>query len=500
MTNLRSWFLLITACIVIAWQIWCVSQSPWFPLPAKPTGDGKDYESIAFQLWQGNGWSVDATNPEWLEPYQRAESQTHQLVDQYLQTHALETAAIKRTSSIEPHGLTATTGRPPLYPLCIATIYVFLERGVTAFKAIHIASAICIALAGWIAAVLAYNLASSMTKRPWIGLMAALATLALSMLDRTAREYATDFLTEPLALLLMQTWVALWIYFADRNRCDTDVRRWRNELVLGVLLGLLILTRSIMVLWIPGLWVLMSLTGKMSSSRASNAETVVSTTTKYGSAFTALRIVCVSMAICAPWWIRNCAVLNDFMPLGTQGPITLLGGYCDESLNNWGEWQLAPEVRLRETLKSLPEDNRPHTEIEREKMLARQSQALVKQWIWEHRADLPRLAWLRLTNEWNPYTGRALLWKIAACIGLVMTIRQLPRTGWFVCGIFVLHSLIVMGLYSVGGRFLVPLYGMLYCLAGVGIAAVIDKAFHFVFRKRGEDARNQDTAIASGAN
>jgi hypothetical protein len=97
---------------------------------------------------------------------------------------------------------------------------------------------------------------------------------------------------------------------------------------------------------------------------------------------------------------------------------------------------------------------------------------MVRTWAAQHAADLPRLAIIRAVNEWNPYSGRALLWKLMALAGLCWLSAAAPRAAWILGGVLVLNTLCVMLLYSVGGRFMVPLYGVLYTLAGLGITGI----------------------------
>ena len=156
------------------------------------------------------------------------------------------------------------------------------------------------------------------------------------------------------------------------------------------------------------------------------------------------------------------------MPLGTQGPITLVGGYSDESLAQRGQWQLAPELRLRQRVENelAPDDG--GSLVRREVRVANAASQEVRSWTRRHLQDLPRLAWYRLMSEWAPYTGRALAWKLAALLGLGYLTLRMPTAATVMGGVMLINTLMVMALYSVGGRFLVPTYGILYTLAGVG--------------------------------
>jgi hypothetical protein len=165
-------------------------------------------------------------------------------------------------------------------------------------------------------------------------------------------------------------------------------------------------------------------------------------------------------------------VLESWMPLGTQGPITLVGGYSDEALLHQGEWQIEPEQRLRAWAeRELPAEESSSIP-RRETRIAREASRLVRNWAGQHTADLPKLAIMRVVNEWNPYSGRALAWKLLAVLGLCWLTIAAPRAAWILGGVLVLNTLCIMLLYSVGGRFLVPLYGVLYTLAGLGMTSI----------------------------
>jgi hypothetical protein len=191
--------------------------------------------------------------------------------------------------------------------------------------------------------------------------------------------------------------------------------------------------------------------------------------------------VCWSIGVIAvlmPWWIRNCLVLEDWMPLGTKGQTTLLGGYCDESLANAGEWQFAPERRLRERIQvessSDFDPEKPDAWLDREKWIAREAWTEVQRWCGSHVSDIPRLVVQRMVTEWNPYSGKALLMKLFAIVGLFWLIRNDHQMLQWLLIPLLINTFWVAVLYSVGGRFLVPTYGCVYVLAAVGIAGMLD--------------------------
>ncbi len=479
----KFWFW-TAVCALVPVQIWFVVHDPWFFEPPKPIGDGPDYENIAYHLSKGRGWSMDWTDPGWQQPYRDASlphaqqggaadaSDTEWPIADY-------SVQLQRVDPLAP-----TTARPPLLPLINAMIYAVVPRGPIAFATMRVILATCIAVASSVAVAISVRVVSQLSVRWWPPVLAAMVTMALAVLDRTVRTYATDFLTEPLAMVLTQFWV--WslcelllvpiLHQPKSNRGQPAHLRWQlpwqREWWLvassGVLLGLMILTRSLMVLWLPGIWLMIVLATRIRYRSFFSLGTFdrVLLPTFSEDCRRATAIVAIAMLVCLPWWVRNCVVLQTFMPLGTQGPITLVGGYNDDAIAMKGQWHLAPETRLRRTVE--PEVGSKDI-MAREVHVARRASKQVKEWMRGNLNKLPYLAWVRLKNEWNPYNGRALAFRLAALVGLCWLCTLHRSAALLLGGVIIVNSITVMMLYSVGGRFIVPTYGILYTLAGIGI-------------------------------
>ena len=162
------------------------------------------------------------------------------------------------------------------------------------------------------------------------------------------------------------------------------------------------------------------------------------------------------------------------MPLGTQGPITLLGGYCDEALTGGGDWQHAPEQRLRQVMRENEAFNALPTDVARELMIADESKRLVRAWVADHWTELPRLFVARVVTHWNPYTGKSLVWRLLILAGAVCLVVKRRPEAWVLVGLPVMNTVLVALLYTTGGRFLVPLYGMLFTLSAIGVASLVE--------------------------
>lgn len=431
--------------ILLPWYSFRVSQSEWFSLPAKPTGDGMDYENIAFHVWQGEGYTIDTHREDWRAPY-----------EQHTATYA--------PNLKQPKRLLHTTGRPPLYPTFIATCYAVVGRDANGFRCVRLMNAACLAFAGAMSVGLTYlllcwfrqvrNWESSTTRLHETGPIAlgCGVTLVLAAAQNTMASYANDFLTEPLALCLMQ---ALTVCLVIDGKSPGK----KTRVGAGVLLGLLILCRSIFIAWIPGILLLYLIAGPSEHHFSTRLARIGI-------------MVAFAVVICMPWWLRNCMVLETPMPLGTQGAITLLGGYSDLALERGGDWQPEPEQALRASLALPPGKLTLESGTKREVEIADKAKSELRKWIAEHWNDVPELVLARVYTHWNPYTGKSLLWKIATLLGAVIALRYLPRTSVWLIGLPILSTCVVALLYSVGGRFLVPLYGLLFTLSGFGIGCL----------------------------
>jgi hypothetical protein len=416
-------------------QLVAVSQDVWFWAPPKPIGDGSDYEAIGYELSQGQGWSTNFSNESWRDFYK-----TYDPIG-YKQT-------LDRRSP-----LVADTNRPPLFPTWTAVIYRLVPRGPYSSAAIRLSLAAAIAIGCSIAAAWGWCLAST-SSSAWLRQHAFwLAWFAMIVVftERNLRNYATDFLTEPFALMGFSAF-AILIWCAV-HRSSITFAIWS-----GIAFGFLIHCRSAFVLWIPFLPACLWL---------SMVKTEIPNRTKWKLILTFFISL---LLIVAPWWIRNIMVLGELQPLGTKGPTTLLGGYCDESLNAGGEWQFGPEKRLREEVYGRLDLGSATSQewIETEKTIASEASQRVVHWIRTNFASLPQLMVQRVVTEWNPYTGKSLLFKILALVGVTALWLQDRRILLWLTVPLLVNSVVVAGTYSLGGRFLVPTYGCFYLLVSTG--------------------------------
>lgn len=467
------WFWIALACFLPLHASAVVFDS-WFLLPPKPIGDGPDYEAIGYGLSQGYGWSTSFSDPQWRSAYEGP---------------AIADAALDYSVQLARVGpVVADTNRPPLLPLCIAAVYQCLPRGPMAFAAVRLGLAGCLSLGCAIAVAWSVALARSATQNlPRLAIPAVgIAMIAIVYSERNVRNYTTDFLTEPLALLLTQLFLAVaWV--------GVHKKSWSWAVGAGALFAGMVFCRGVFVLWIPLVLVWLGYLVSVTNVAQGTVPRVPNRLSAGG-----WLLVCglAFALIASAWWVRNCYVLGALQPLGTKGAITLLGGYCDEALEANGEWQFAPEKALRQRLESSIELRHatPEDLIRLELAMGEMAAVQVKKWASENWQRLPSLIVQRVITEWNPYNGKALVLKLLALVGALWLLRVNRIVLIWLAGPLAINTFFVGATYSVGGRFLVPTYGPLYILAAFGMTVVLGWLADRLW------ASQSRVAIASGRN
>lgn len=446
------WFLIALVCF-LPLHILAVVLDVWFLLPPKPIGDGPDYEAIGFGLSKGYGWSTSFSDPEWRRVYEVVQDPD---------------VGLDYSVPLARRGpIVADSNRPPLFPAFIAMVYQLVPRGPIAFGFIRIALACSLSIGCAMAVAWGVAIVIPMSQREGslLPTMVGVSMIAIVISERNLRNYTTDFVTEPFALLLTQAFlVAAWY--------GTKKGNWKWAAATGAMFAGMYFCRGVFVLWVPfvTIWLL-------AIGWATDARSTLPGGPGYGSINT-MRWIFVCMLtfglLSSFWWVRNCCVLESFHPLGTKGSTTLMGGYCDESYQSEGLWQFAPERALRFELESKLDWNTTSAKDLRdlELEIERQAKLKVNQWSSENWELLPALALKRVVTEWNPYRGKALLMKLLAAIGGIWLMRNNRVALIWLVGPLVMNTILVAWTYSLGGRFLVPTYGLIYILAAIGVAGI----------------------------
>jgi 4-amino-4-deoxy-L-arabinose transferase-like glycosyltransferase len=192
-----------------------------------------------------------------------------------------------------------TTYRPPGYPLLLAGIYAVFGHSILAARLVN-------ALLGVMGCFLTYVLASQLFDRR-IGLFAALIVAGFPSYILHGNLLATENLFIPLLLGSLVTFL---------HAVQQEKARWAYWILSGALLGAAVLTRPAILL-LPAVW-----GGVLLWQRVPLKQTAIAV----------LVIGGVMVATIAPWTVRNARVSGEFIPVATEGGITLLAGHNERAL------------------------------------------------------------------------------------------------------------------------------------------------------------------------
>jgi hypothetical protein len=377
-------------------------------------GDGHDYDALAFNIWRHQRFGYEWDEPAWRRPYEGVPGYE---------------SLLERHSDYYP-----TTYRQPAAPVLMALVYAVTDRNFAAWRVVH-----CAIMAGAVTAAAAVSAEIA-------GTAAALATMVLTLTLPLPRLFAHEFRSEGLATFLVT--LLAWTWIRNGKTGWTKARSVTSGLVLGALIA----TRNVFVLWFP--LAMFAPGADRSSGRSAWRGRALS--------------VAVALLVIGPWWVRNTVVLQAFMPLGTQGGIGMPSGFGPRALRFKGVWMSnpgdgAPEI---EALKLDP--------VTSEVRLAKFRSALTLRWIREHPLDTLRLMGLHVWQEVKPrtlpYPTGAWLLPVAA-VGAVY-LRRSPGVGVIVSMVGA-NILGIALTWSASGRFMAPVQPLLAALAGAMVVAMV---------------------------
>jgi hypothetical protein len=316
----------------------------------------------------------------------------------------------------------------------MALVYAVTDRSFAAWRVVH-----CAIMAGAVTAAAAASVEMA-------GTAAALVTMVLALMLPLPRLFAHEFRTEGLAALLVTLLAWIWIRGAKNGWT------WASAVASGLVLGALVATRNIFVLWIP--LALLAPGRERSSGRSAWRQRAVS--------------VAVALVLIGPWWVRNTVVLRAFMPLGTQGALNMPAGFGPRALRFKGVWSSNPGDGAQE-IEALNLDP-----VTTEVRLAQYRAALARRWMREHPQDALRLMGLHVWQEVRPrklpYPTGA--WLLPVAVVAAVYLRRSP--GVWVIGPMIAANMVGIALtWSVAGRFMMPVQPLLAALAGAMAADVV---------------------------
>jgi hypothetical protein len=392
--------------------------------PPIPGGDQDDYERLGYNLASGLGFGYCPS-------------------DRLLIQGQIERPMVSKcVASCSQEEFELSTFRPPGFPLLIAAVYQISPLN---FTAIRLINCLCCAIAiGLVSGFLAQRLS----------LISGLTAGVLCSIDPRFREFAGTFLTENLATFALTVFSLSLIMFLSRKTVF-----W--GLLCGLCLSTLVIVRSFFVAWYPLLWLVILTVLFRASIRKDMSRT---------QAMKSLAAFCLSsVLLTAPWWVRNCLVLNALMPTGTQGGIGICDGFSDSAYEHFGSWTPKKASAIAAEMRSDPELAALGS-LEFEKELSRRGAAHAKQWIQEHPELLIQLSLWKLEGLWELRSIRHTILFLFCFVGLWAARRD--TTGGTIFFLLLLNSLTVVATYHTYERFMTPFRPIIHGMAGYGMQAI----------------------------
>jgi hypothetical protein len=374
------------------------------------TGDGHDYDAIAFNVWQGRGFGYLWSDEEWRKPY--AGIPRYRLL-------------LTRQSDFYP-----TTYRPPAMPYLLSAVYAVAGRNFTAWRVVN-----CGITAGAVTT-------AAIISAQFAGAPAAVITAAILLQSRELTRYSGMFMTEPLATLMLALLAWTWV----RNAAFGWTAK--RAVASGLAMGGLLAARTIFILTTPVLLILPGRDLTFGSKLAWKTKAIC---------------LAVAIVVISPWWIRNIVVLDAFMPLGTQGGINLPMGFGPHALRHRGIWASNPGDGWPE-IAALKLDT-----VTSEVLLAKHRQNLTISWMLDNPRQVIDLMWLHVSQELKPGRGFYSRWLLPSAAVSAFVLWKLP--GVWVLALIVCGNILSIAMtYSAGGRFMVPVQPLLAALVAAALA------------------------------
>ena len=185
----------------------------------------------------------------------------------------------------------------------------------------------------------------------------------------------------------------------------------------------------------------------------------------------------VATIVAMPWWIRNCQTTGHFTPFGTAGSCGFVAAYCDESLDDHGQWQAEVFTRNQiEVNKTVDMDTIKLAELEY--ITGQQSMRKTKAWCLANWNQIPQLMWYRGLSHWgfyNPSVPRPLqianIWLIV--VGLAGCFFATGKSKGVFIVVLLIDTSLVMLAWEHLGRYAIPIRPVVHIGYGLAIAPAI---------------------------
>ena len=390
-------------------------------IPPSTTGDEVSYDRIGWNLATGAGFSEGGDDPEFFRLYDQAGA------------YSPEHVARRRLSSAEP-----VAYRPPMFPLALAGLNLTCGRQFWAVRTLNV-----LATAGTCAVLVWY-----LTK--YHGRTAALTAFCMFLIvDTRTRLFGRAILTEATATFFTTIATVLLIHLSE-------VVRLRTVALLGFIVGVMVLDRTIFALWLPGMALIIYGLSHVPYSDGTSSH-------RYAGISAAAVFLVVTGLVVFPWAVRNISVLDTWMPLGTQGMTQLPAGFSDHAVERDGVWDLKPAAKLLSMI-----DVEGTTRLERDVQRARLGKTTALSWIRKNPLASLRLAGMKIWQEYRPRAFTEWFISLCALSGLLLSVSR-TETRVFLA-VHAVNCFSIGCTWSVEGRFVVPLMFSIHVLAAVALS------------------------------
>lgn len=413
---------------LLCWSAFLVYYHVKFGLDIPPatSGDETSYDSIGWELAHGRGFAVNTGDPEFRKPYEEA-------------------ARTAERFELGPPHHEVITYRPPLYPFALSVLNRAVGRQFWAARLMN---------AALMAATLA--LIAMVLHRRFGWRAVAIAIVLYIAVDVRTRLYGRAILTEAMSVFLTSVMIVLMLNLQERRESKLRAILFLSALI-GMVFGLSLLARTLMVLWIPGLCLILFWIARRLGQ---NFWTGVGSATAF--------LVGLGLAA-SPWAARNLQVTGEFMPLGTQGLVQLAAAFGDEIWESRGVWVNLESKGFFEEVKAPSQ-----SPLEREILKAKFSRERARAWIRSNPVKAMALFPLKIWQECRPRSTMELVLFVLAVTGGAASCRT--AFGQLMLAIFATNLFAIGLTWSVEGRFLVPVLFPIHVLAAAGALWIWAKA------------------------
>ncbi len=410
---------------LLCWSTFVVYYEVKFGLnvPPSTSGDEVDYDSIGWELANGRGFQVNTGDADFRRPYDLAAREADRF-------------------QLGPPHEWIVTYRPPLYPYAISILSRCFGRQLAATRVMDAAF-----MAGTLALLV-------MTLYPRYGWPSVLISIGLFVaVDVRTRLYGRAILTEAMSLFLTSLICVVLIRFHELKK-PTVRTVWVYSLVVGAVFGFSLLARTMVVLWIPGLTlIVLWMTYRL--------------TKNFRQTFVAAFMFLFGLGVVvSPWAVRNVQVTGELMPLGTQGLVQLSAVFGDEVWESKGLWvNLDHEGFFDDVI------DESQTHLEQEIVKANWSKSKAMEWALTHPVKALALFPIKIIQECRPRNMTEAIILLLACMGGVAYWKT-PTTPLMLAILATNFFAIGMTWSVIEGRFLVPVLFPIHFLATIGLFGI----------------------------